>query len=246
MEVHDLIAVNGVTVVEFKDSIHFHVKPTNRMKQMIEEMLRLRLTYQKIGNIRFTGTLDMQKIWERSCRRTGLAIAYSHGFHPQARIQQAAPLPLGMEGLQEIVDIWFTGDFDLTHFAERINKFLPSGLFVHCVQKVVLNEKALQNRVSSATYLITTIVDAAQCQPTELINELLNSTSTMIEKKGRQINIRELINDITIQKDLASDQIEIWMNLNHQPGKTGRPEDVLKVIGIEPSNTRILRERLDY
>jgi radical SAM-linked protein len=213
---------------------------------MNEEIFRLRLTYQKKGNIRFTGTLDIQKIWERSCRRAGIVIAYSQGFHPQARIQQAAPLPLGMEGLEEMVDIWFTGDLDLNHFTERINKFLPVGLLVKYVQKVDLHETSLQNRVTSATYLITTNADISQYHLLKSIDELLNSTITMIEKKSRQINIRELINAITIQELPPSRQTEIRMNLIHQPGKTGRPEDVLKLIGIEPARTRIIRERLFY
>ena len=223
-----------------------HAKPINHFKQMNEEMTRLRLIYQKTGNIRFTGTLDMQKIWERSCRRAGLAIAYSQGFHPQARIQQAAPLPLGMEGLEEIVDIWFQGDIDLSNFIERINKYLPMGIYVNTVQNVDIHESSLQNRVNSVTYLIQNIQYISFNQLSKSINDLLNSPSIFIEKRGRQINVRELINNIKILDYSDSNQIEILMNLKHLPGKTGRPEDILQLIGIEPPMTRMIRKRLHY
>ena len=223
-----------------------HAKPINHFKQMNEEMTRLRLIYQKTGNIRFTGTLDMQKIWERSCRRAGLAIAYSQGFQPQARIQQAAPLPLGMEGLEEIVDIWFQGDIDLSNFIERINKYLPMGIYVNTVQNVDIHESSLQNRVNSVTYLIQNIQYISFNQLSKSINDLLNSPSIFIEKRGRQINVRELINNIKILDYSDSNQIEILMNLKHLPGKTGRPEDILQLIGIEPPMTRMIRKRLHY
>jgi len=213
---------------------------------MNEEMNRLRLTYQKTGNIRFTGTLDMQKIWERSCRRAGLAIAYSKGFHPQARIQQAAPLPLGMEGLKEIVDIWFQGDIDLSNLLERINQYLPMGVKVISVLKVDFHESSLQNRVNSVTYLIKNIQCISVNQLSERLTDLLNAPSTLIEKRGRQINVRELINSIKIQHYSDPNRIEILMNLKHLPGKTGRPEDILQLIGIEPPRTTIIRERLHY
>ncbi len=213
---------------------------------MNEELTRLRLVYQKTGNIRFTGTLDIQKIWERSCRRAGLAIAYSQGFHPQARIQQAAPLPLGMEGLEEIVDIWFHGNIDLTNFFEHINNYLPMGINVNSVQKVDIHESSLQNRVNSVTYLIKNIQCISVSQLSERINDLLNAPSTLIEKRGRQINVRELINSMKIQNITDLNRIEILMNLKHLPGKTGRPEDILQLIGIDPTMTGIVRERLHY
>lgn len=240
------IAVNGVMGVGFRLTIHIHVEQINLSKQMNEEMTRLRLIYQKTGNIRFTGTLDMQKIWERSCRRAGLAIAYSQGFHPQARIQQAAPLPLGMEGLLEIVDIWLQGDIDLSNFIERINKYLPMGINVNAVQKVDIHESSLQNRVNSVTYLIKNIQCISVNQLSEKINDLLNEPSIFIEKRGRQINVRELINSMKIQNFTDPNRIEIMMNLKHLPGKTGRPEDILQLIGIEPAKTTMIRERLHY
>lgn len=213
---------------------------------MNEQLTRLRIIYQKTGNIRFTSTLDMQKIWERSCRRAGLPIAYSHGFHPQARIQQAAPLPLGMEGLNEIVDIWLQGDIDFSGFIKRMNESLPMGIKVNFVQKVDIHESSLQNRVNSATFIIQFIQYESFGKLSEKINDLMKSSSKLIEKKGKQINIRELINSINLQNNPDTNKVEIRMNLKHLPGMTGRPEDILKLIGIEPQKTIIVRERLIY
>ena len=59
-------------------------------------MERLRITYSKTAALRYTSNLDMHKIWERALRRARLPLAYSQGFHPQPRLTQACPLPLGL------------------------------------------------------------------------------------------------------------------------------------------------------
>ena len=68
--------------------------------------MRLRITFSKSGALRYTGHLDLQTTWERTLRRAGLPLAYTHGFHPGPRIQIASALPLGFIGRAEIVDIW--------------------------------------------------------------------------------------------------------------------------------------------
>lgn len=188
----------------------------------------------------------MQRIWERSCRRADLPIAYSQGFHPQARIQQAAPLPLGMEGLNEIVDIWFQDDVDFKVLTKQLNRCLPIGIVVESVKKVALNESSLQSRVYSASYLIRNIQSESVLQLPERINEIINSTSIQIEKKGRYINVRDLIKNVRLQNISNTDKTEILMDLKHMPGKTGRPEDILQLIGIDPREVRIIRVRLYY
>ena len=45
--------------------------------------MRLRITFAKTDEMRFTGHLDLHRTWERIFRRAGLPLAYSQGFHPQ-------------------------------------------------------------------------------------------------------------------------------------------------------------------
>ena len=71
---------------------------------------RFRITYARTEALRYIGNLDMQKVWERYVRRLKVPIAYSQGFHPQAKIQQACPLPLGFLSPFEITDTWVDDD----------------------------------------------------------------------------------------------------------------------------------------
>src|SRR5512136_271004 len=71
-----------------------------------KKTMRLRITFSKNGALRYAGHLDLQTTWERTVRRAGLPLAYTHGFHPGPKIQIASALPLGFIGRAEIVDIW--------------------------------------------------------------------------------------------------------------------------------------------
>ena len=57
-------------------------------------MIRIRLTYKKGASLKYTGHLDLHKVWERTFRRAQLPLAYSQGFHPQPRSNKPAPSPL--------------------------------------------------------------------------------------------------------------------------------------------------------
>jgi len=67
--------------------------------------MRARITFSKTGALRYIGHLDLQTLWERAARRAGLPLAYSHGFHPQAKINFASALPLGFSSRAEVMDI---------------------------------------------------------------------------------------------------------------------------------------------
>ena len=110
-------------------------------------MARLRISYSKNGSLRYTGSLDVQKIWERVIRRAGLPIAYSQGFHPQAHINQAIPLPLGYTGANEIVDVWFVEEVNLQIALECIRGACPQGLNVNEITCIPEDASKLQGRV---------------------------------------------------------------------------------------------------
>jgi len=118
-------------------------------------MQRFRITYAKQDALRFTGNLDIQKVWERYLRRAELPVAYSQGFHPQPKIQQACPLPLGFISETEITDIWLDDDListvDVQH---RLTTTGQPGIAIRSVASIVLTCPALQSIMVSAIYQI--------------------------------------------------------------------------------------------
>src|SRR5512146_3064799 len=98
--------------------------------------MRIRITFTKQGALRYTGHLDLHRLWERALRRASLPLAYSQGFHPQPKMNMAAALPLGFSSRCEMMDLKFEQDIPLAELPERLNGTLPAGLRVTGVEQV--------------------------------------------------------------------------------------------------------------
>ena len=115
--------------------------------------MRLRITFSKQGALRYTGHLDLHKLWERAARRAGLPLAYSQGFHPQPKMNIAAALPLGFSSRCEVIDLRIEQDVPLDGLADTLNATMPEGIRVLEVTQADENAPALQTQVLSAEYM---------------------------------------------------------------------------------------------
>src|SRR3970282_1605236 len=117
--------------------------------------MRIRITFAKQGPLRYTGHLDLHKLWERAVRRAGLPLAYSQGFHPQPKMNIAAALPLGFSSRCEVLDMRLEHDIPLDGLQEILQQTLPTGIRVSAIESVDERAPALQIQVLSAEYEIT-------------------------------------------------------------------------------------------
>ena len=82
--------------------------------------MRIQITFSKQGSLRYTGHLDLHKLWERAARRAELPLAYSQGFHPQPKMNIAAALPLGFSSRCEVLDMRLKKEYDLRPLIEEL------------------------------------------------------------------------------------------------------------------------------
>ncbi len=85
-----------------------------------------RLEYRKTGDMVFLGHLDFQRQLQLALRRSGLPVAYSRGYHPHPLLKFGPPLPVGVIGLCENLDIAL--ECQVPGLAEQLSSFLPEGL----------------------------------------------------------------------------------------------------------------------
>ena len=203
--------------------------------------MRIRITFVKQGALRYTGHLDLHKLWERAARRAELPLAYSQGFHPQPKMNMAAALPLGFSSRCEVMDMRLEHDISLVDLPTRLNGTLPSGLQVVGVEQVDEREPALQTQVASAEYEVT-LTEAVDPSALEQgLESVIESKSITRERRGKMYDLRPLIEELKL---LSEDKI--FMRLAARDGATGRPEEVLDVLGIAFEGTRIERTRLIF
>jgi radical SAM-linked protein len=215
--------------------------------------MRLRITFAKQGALRYTSTLDLHKIWERTARRADLPLAYSQGFHPQPKIQLAAALPLGFASRCEVADLWIKEELPLAGLAERIQAATPPGLQILSLETVDERAPALQTLLESAEYEVTVLGPADLDELTRQLDALMEAEALPRERRGKRYDLRPLIEDLaTVQlppnPDFGGEKAEggtrLWMRLAARQGATGRPDEVLAELGIPVEDARIERTRL--
>jgi radical SAM-linked protein len=87
-----------------------------------------RVEYAKEGDARFLGHLDFQRHLQLALRRSGLPTAYSRGYHPHPLVKYGPPLPVGVAGEREVLDLALLGE--LPGWPRRLNAALPAGIRV--------------------------------------------------------------------------------------------------------------------
>lgn len=88
-----------------------------------------RVEYEKFGDMAFLGHLDFQRQLHLALRRSGLPAAYSKGYHPHPLLKFGPPLPVGVAGQRECLDIAM--EHQVPNWVSEINRTLPTGLRIH-------------------------------------------------------------------------------------------------------------------
>jgi len=202
--------------------------------------MRIRITFSKQGALRYTGHLDLHKLWERAARRAELPLAYSQGFHPQPKMSLASALPLGFSSACEVLDMRLERDVELGDLRERLNETLPPGIRVTNIEQADERAPALQTQVVEAEYQVELREPVDPSELKRRIESALASESILRERRGKKYDLRPLIQSIEVLNDT------IVMKLAAREGATGRPEEVLDVLGIAFEATKIERTRIIF
>jgi radical SAM-linked protein len=218
--------------------------------QFQELLMRIRITFAKQGPLRYTGHLDLHKLWERAARRAGLPLAYSQGFHPQPKMNIAAALPLGFSSRCEVMDMRMKEEIPLDGLVQRLQDTLPAGIRIQNIESVDDREPALQTQVASAEYQVTLTEPVDRFELERRIGSVMESGSLPRERRGKSYDLRPLIEELIVLEsnslllEEAPALPKIFMRLSAREGATGRPEEVLDVLGIPFEGTRIERTKL--
>lgn len=212
--------------------------------------MRIRITFVKQGPLRYTGHLDLHKLWERAARRAELPLAYSQGFHPQPKMNMAAALPLGFSSRCEVLDMKLEHDISLEDLPGRLNQTLPSGLQVVDVKQVEERAPALQTQVVSAEYEVTLTEPIDRSDLKRKMDSVIESKTLARERRGKMYDLRPLIEELALTPSPSPSgrgvEVRVFMRLAAREGATGRPEEVLDVLGIPFEETRIERTHLIF
>lgn len=193
--------------------------------------LRVRIAYTKVDEAKYIAHLDLAKVFERALRRAGVRLAYSEGFNPHPKLSFGSALAVGVEGVQEYLDIELEQEMDLKELLGRLQEQLPGGIRLIEGRYITKAAKALMAVLNSASYqvIVSLGLPVNEVELQENITAWLARQQVpyiRYSKKGRvEKDIRPWVKVLTgkIQGDEAVFDLEV------EVGNQGsvRPEEVI-------------------
>jgi radical SAM-linked protein len=116
---------------------------------------------------------------------------------------------------------------------------VPPGLTILDAEPVDDRAPSLQSQVIAAEYEVEITETDSASRLTEKVASILESASIPRVRRKKEYDLRPLIDELAI-----SDDNQLFMRLTAREGATGRPEEVLDVMGIPIENACIERTRL--
>ncbi|HSN94540.1 MAG TPA: TIGR03936 family radical SAM-associated protein [Anaerolineaceae bacterium] len=209
---------------------------------MNETPIRIRVLFSKVGDLRFTGHIDLQRLFERALRRSALPIRYSQGFSPKVRLNLASALPLGYSSQAELLDFWMNEPVSLPELQSVLASALPLELQILDVQEVPNQLPSLQASLIASDFSIHFPPEVENQVIKQGLDELLSKDYLEVDNRGKTRNFRSMILN-TEWLDVAN---VLNVRLTATPGNTGRPDDLVRFLGIDPLDCDFERTKLIF
>ena len=214
-----------------------------------QSCFRYRITFTKTDAARFIGHLDLQSLFQKAIKRAKLPVAYSEGFNPHQLLSFAMPLPLGMTGRAEILEVFLTHEMRVADIIFHLNSQMPMGLSIISIKKVPAIGKSAAALVQKATYSVTF---SEALNLADVVQEIMNSKIVQIKKEAKRKGRKEVVT-VDIRPDIFGIDVGSQHNLRAVLAcgseRNLKPEIlaqyILKVSGIMPENCDIVYERLE-
>lgn len=144
-------------------------------------MTTVRIFFEKCGEAAYISLLDLQRVFHRLLKISGLPVWYTQGFNPHIYLSFSCPLSLGQESLCESCEVKTEQEtIDGTAWQNALQPLMPRGITVTKVAPAI--EKV--GEISTAAYRISMPASAASVL--DAYNTAENAEVTKKTKRGQK------------------------------------------------------------
>jgi radical SAM-linked protein len=158
-------------------------------------------------------------------RRAALPFRSTEGFHPQPRLVFALSLPLGVAGLNEVVEIEWTEPVEPESALERLRQQAPPGITFLTAKRIDLKRTARVTRAYYRLFVPETDMDGLRnrCATKMAAAEIWVDRE---RPTPRQVNIRPYVNSLECGSN--SLRMECWVT----PEGSARADELVRSLEL--------------
>lgn len=223
-----------------KEVTRQHKSKFDRSK--LDQPVTYRVVFKKTGNLQFFSHLDLQRTWQRVLVRASIPMWYTQGFNPHSKIIFGVPLPVGSEGLEEMVDLRIDREITPQEMKDQLNAVLTDEMQV---SQVYVPTTSFMD-IAWGSYRITLRTAGDPQALAAAMNAYFNEDTTPImmmkrSKSGdKEVDIRPMVHDFKASADVNG-LIHISTTLSAGNTQNLNPEYIVKALrdrlGILPEDS---------
>ena len=188
--------------------------------------IRYRVRFGKTDLLRWISHRDLARLWERLLRRAGLVLSMTEGFHPKPRVGFPSALALGVESIDEVVEIDLAEELAAQELLERLESDQQPGLNIKSVTR--LPEGMSKAQLKSSYYTVSVVDGVSVATIETAIQDLLSRESVSVERKKKTLTV-QVAEQIT-KLELNGDVVNLCLAASEAASL--RPGDVLDLLGF--------------
>lgn len=232
-----------VVTIREASPLPIHLNQRGREKEIRKKGLRTKfgLTFSKRGEIRFISHLELMHLFYRSAKRAGLTLYHSEGFHPMPRIIFEKALPVGVESLQEGMEMELEGRISSPELIERLNRTLPEGIKILEAREILFPLSSVSAPFRSVYQISLDHLlskEEAQARLKRALDQKELYISQERKERTRRIDLLPLIERVEVREEgdpsYPGTGLTLELVLRSVGGKTAKPLEALEaLLGLE-------------
>lgn len=176
-------------------------------------MKTVRVWFRKTGAACYISHLDLTHCMARALHRSRIPLWYTQGFNPRAHMVFALPLPLGMEGERESVDIKIEEEqITEQEVQERLARSLPATLPVFAVTE----PKMKPGKIAWASYRLRLEPEQGSVgELAEKLNALLAQPEIPVDKHTKSgmahFDLKPYLGELSVSQEENALTLDLFL-----------------------------------
>jgi len=190
---------------------------------------RYLVKYQRLGELRFLGLLENNRMFLRAVRRANLAMRYSQGFHPLPKISFSPSPPVGVESEAEFVELEILEHITPEQLQKSFQEAMPRGIEITEVRELNLKTPSISQMISSMEYLAI-VPQPLRAEVTQEKIDAFQAKENLVieqvrEKGNRSIDLKQKVKFI----ELALEN-NVKFGMISGGGPSAKPQEVMAAV----------------
>ncbi|MEW6620308.1 MAG: TIGR03960 family B12-binding radical SAM protein [bacterium] len=219
-------------ITNYQSPVTNHQLPITNYQLPVTK-LRVRIKFTKKGDVQYISHLDLMRVLMRAMRRANIPVAMTQGYNPHPKLSLSHALAVGISSQAEYADLDLYRPIKLDELILQLNQTLPEGIKILQAGFVATNCQSLTSLINRLVYKI----QLKECISKSKIEEFLAKEEILSFREGKELNIRQFIDQIT-----ANEPNELLVCFKVDNGKTVKfPEFLQALLGEEKQVENISR-----